>query len=83
MDKILIFLVLTFFACEKNTIDPNQKFVQLKYCYDNALLVRIPYEIVVIDSCEYIHIQNGDASWGTHKGNCKFCAERRNRVKDK
>lgn len=29
--------------------------------------------VVVIDSCEYI-------KWGyglTHKGNCKFCAERR------
>lgn len=33
-------------------------------------------EIVVIDSCEYIKINGGNATWGSHKGNCKFCAER-------
>ena len=35
------------------------------------------YDVIVIDSCEYI--QYGDA-YGylsiTHKGNCKYCAER-------
>jgi hypothetical protein len=33
-------------------------------------------EIVVIDSCEYIKINGGNATWGSHKGNCKFCIER-------
>lgn len=33
-------------------------------------------QIVIIDSCEYIKINGGNATWGSHKGNCKFCAER-------
>lgn len=33
-------------------------------------------EIVVIDSCEYLYVSNGKASWGAHKGNCKFCLTR-------
>jgi hypothetical protein len=33
-------------------------------------------EVVEIDGCEYIFVPNGNASWGTHKGNCKFCLSR-------
>ncbi len=33
-------------------------------------------EIVIFDNCEYIDVNRGQASWGSHKGNCKFCAER-------
>lgn len=32
--------------------------------------------IVVIDNCEYLYVSNGKASWGAHKGNCKFCLTR-------
>ncbi len=39
--------------------------------------------VVVIDSCEYLIGKNrfGDAGYGylSHKGNCKYCAERRKR----
>ena len=35
----------------------------------------IPYEVHVIDSCEYI---DGGHMYGIgHKGNCRFCKERR------
>ena len=33
-------------------------------------------QIVEIDSCEYLYSYNFSATWMTHKGNCKFCAER-------
>lgn len=33
-------------------------------------------EVLIIDSCEYIKIKGGNASWGSHKGNCKFCLTR-------
>lgn len=36
-------------------------------------------EVVVIDSCEYLYSYNHNATWCTHKGNCKFCAARNNR----
>ena len=32
-------------------------------------------QVIVIDSCEYIHVN--DINGITHKGNCKYCAERR------
>ena len=39
--------------------------------------------VVVIDSCEYLvgNTSSGYAGYGylTHKGNCKYCAERRKR----
>lgn len=39
--------------------------------------------VVVIDSCEYLIGKNrfGEAGYGylSHKGNCKYCAERRKR----
>ena len=31
------------------------------------------FEILIIDSCEYIHYYDGREFWGSHKGNCKFC----------
>lgn len=36
------------------------------------------YEIIIIDSCEYIYTYKGVDVGGlfTHKGNCKYCAER-------
>lgn len=35
----------------------------------------VPYDVHVIDSCEYI---DGGHSYGLgHKGNCRFCKERR------
>ena len=33
------------------------------------------YEVVIIDSCEYI--KNFGSTKLAHKGNCRFCAERR------
>ena len=41
------------------------------------------YEIKVIDSCEYIYVSR--RPWSsefslTHKGNCKYCAERMHRL---
>jgi hypothetical protein len=34
------------------------------------------YQTIVIDSCEYLIRQNGHVGFMSHKGNCKFCAER-------
>lgn len=33
--------------------------------------------VVLIDSCEYIKWSNGFGAHYTHKGNCRFCKERR------
>lgn len=33
--------------------------------------------VVLIDSCEYVKWSNGWGAHYTHKGNCRFCAERK------
>ena len=35
------------------------------------------FRVCTIDSCEYIHLSNGNGAYYTHKGNCKYCVERR------
>ena len=41
------------------------------------------FNVIIVDSCEYLKSKevDGYAGFGffAHKGNCKFCAERRNR----
>lgn len=34
------------------------------------------YDVVVIDSCEYLVRQSGYSGYMAHKGNCRFCAAR-------
>jgi len=46
---------------------------------ENDVNIEKNYEVKVLDSCEYIYVSrrpwSGEFSL-THKGNCKFCAER-------
>jgi len=35
------------------------------------------FRVCIIDSCEYIHMSNGNGAYYTHKGNCRFCKERK------
>lgn len=35
------------------------------------------YNVEVIDSCEYLVRHEGYAGYMAHKGNCRFCEERR------
>jgi hypothetical protein len=37
-------------------------------------------KIVVVDSCEYIQYHTWGYESVTHKGNCKYCAERMRRL---
>lgn len=39
--------------------------------------------VVVIDSCEYVYIVSGYHGFLAHKGNCKYCEQRRKREQDK
>lgn len=37
----------------------------------------VQVRVVLIDSCEYVRWSNGYGPHYAHKGNCKFCTERR------
>lgn len=38
------------------------------------------YEIIVVDSCEYLILPYYKGGVMSHKGNCRFCAERNKRM---
>lgn len=86
MYKILITLFIIFVAllifCKDiaQDLDQNKKYVKLKYYSNSSCEASFrEYETVVLDSCEYVYVTAGPGSWGSHKGNCKFCAERSKR----
>lgn len=35
-----------------------------------------PIDVVTFDGCEYVYMRGGESRTLTHKGNCKFCAQR-------
>lgn len=84
MKKILILVTILFamISCSEQpdtNIYHNVKKTNDVYSVDVDLNVRV----VIIDSCEYL-IGNrsiGYQGYGylSHKGNCKYCAERRKR----
>lgn len=66
----LILICLMLFSCIDNEQEYQEKMENWK-----------DYAVIVIDSCEYIVKSSGDGYQGygymAHKGNCKFCKERR------
>lgn len=72
MKKIIIFVLAAFMmvACDYRTEAEKEEAKRLKGC-----------NIIVIDSCEYLKNdrENGHQGFGhfAHKGNCRFCKERR------
>lgn len=51
--------------------------LSIEYCTDSNRDLRGNngggYDVVVIDSCEYLVRQSGYSGYMAHKGNCKFC----------
>lgn len=60
-----VFSMFVFSGCENTVTTTN---LDEKYFGSRI-------SVMVIDSCEYVFI-NSDTRSLTHKGNCKFCAER-------
>lgn len=83
MKKILltnaILVAVIFCGCQQQTInEAEQSYSDNKA---NEIFIGVNYQIVQIDSCEYIIGRDNGAYNGgyflSHKGNCKFCVERR------
>ena len=91
MKKLFILSVLfVMISCNETTFDTNTY-----HAYHDAKNTNDVYKVViytnsdplglnvVIDSCEYLIGRDYAGYYGfgylTHKGNCKYCAERRKR----
>jgi len=95
MKKILIILaVILMFGCESRTEEQRWKDYKAKLEKAKQDSIRENrykgFNVIVIDSCEYLiktEIRGfGDyttrAGYLAHKGNCKFCEERKNERED-
>lgn len=71
MKKLILLLVLAFIMCG----------CDLENTPSSVVRRMSDYEIVVIDSCQYIRTSVYDVHY-EHKGNCKFCAERRRKEQE-
>lgn len=65
--KKLILLALAFVMCGCN-----------KHIENTFRVGTVDYNVIVIDSCEYLKV----GFEFTHKGNCRFCAERRKKEQE-
>lgn len=84
MKKFIILTLVTLImvgCCESQETKSKQERVECK-----QERVEHDYSVIIIDSCEYIEKTDNfaiGADWGAkagyvaHKGNCRFCAERR------
>lgn len=73
MKKLVLLLALAFVMCGCVRYDHVHGCIGREELYN-------PYYIVIIDSCEYIKVMYVDGL--THKGNCKYCAERRKKEQE-
>lgn len=90
MKKILILATILFVMISCNEQPDTNVYHEAKITNDvykvnikSDNYPPISLHVVVIDSCEYLIGKTGEDYKGygylTHKGNCKYCAERRKR----
>lgn len=69
MKRIIVLLFFTLLGCEYKS-DSR---------YNNEIIRTIDgnfVEILTIDSCQYVSVSGMNGVGLSHKGNCKFCAQR-------
>ena len=65
----VMLVAVIFCGCE---LPSGQQQIKVK-----TLTKKDGYSIIEIESCEYIEVSEMNGYYSlTHKGNCKFCAER-------
>ena len=85
MKKIFILLVfaISLIACSLESKPDTNVYHETERTNDVYIINKTHLKTVVIDSCEYLIGREcaGDYGFGylSHKGNCKYCAERRKR----
>jgi hypothetical protein len=71
MRKIIaVLLLLSVASCREEPITVKPESSMEILSKNHALSYRTVTE-VTYEGCEYIIIENGNGTWGSHKGNCK------------
>ena len=82
MKYLIILVVITLGGCKIDYDPANIPIQQAQISYvENEVYLRNIIYLVVVDSCEYVVYREsfgrGAAGGITHKGNCKFCEQRK------
>ena len=69
MKNLLLILTFLFLGCnnKKGTLDIEQTTESVKI-YEG--FAPYPIKIIRFQGCEYMYLDVGDRSWGSHMGNC-------------
>ena len=74
---VVLFTVLSLCSFIFGPTQHQSNNVKSAYATNNYFRIsHVVYQVLVIDNCEYLCV---DYNRICHKGNCKFCAERRKR----
>ena len=71
MKYLFLLVVVVLVGCDQENKNATTKESDVKFRGSDV-------SIIEIDSCEYIYFFLGKGPGFTHKGNCKYCAERSN-----
>jgi len=67
--------VCCFFSCKQSKVIKDN--IARDKIFENSKIVNgYTISIIVYDRCEYLICGSGYSQMMTHKGNCKYCAER-------
>ena len=77
-----LLLVVTFCLVGLSSCDGENE-LQKRNNISKVISMAANDGVVVIDSCEYVYITSGYKGYLAHKGNCKYCEQRRKREQDK
>lgn len=75
----VLLVAVIFCGCQQNhdtRVVSNAKSFDVVWTNDIGNQYEEQFTVVEIDSCEYLTGQYDRSRFVTHKGNCKFCAER-------
>lgn len=67
---VILFLIFTSILVVITGCNNAQKLKEVHTSNVDSL-PNANYSIYIIDSCEYVIFHNGNATWGSHKGDCE------------
>lgn len=75
---VFMLLIASCMTAEEKRLIKDREIAQINRT--RSLAEHYNYMIIIVDSCEYLRCPTTHNYWVlTHKGNCKFCEQRRRR----
>jgi hypothetical protein len=78
MKKLTIALIILLsIGCNNVPHQPQPSLIKVTKDNTDWYLDDNDVAVIEYDSCEYVRFSGGKDAWGGHKGNCKYCEQRK------